>query len=295
MTTPITTEQWQAMRAQMMAQGPYSQQQCDLEIAKLYSIATPTPPAPPVPAATTAGPPAAQQQHRGRAPDLTGSDFGVGEGRTPGDGYHIVRGVEMFEKPNGFYGPKYIIRYSMVESQAADSEIGGEYSKGYALDAKEGFGKPLAELKGIMADLIDHRHPEWACRTNWTRETNDRYCDYVIGPEQPVAGVTYLLRTEQRQSTKSEFSWTKHEWKIVPDGSTLASLGVGKPKAAAAPAIPPMPASSVPAMPPAPSSPTLPVAALPPMPGAPTTPPALPPPSVPNDGRPPGWNGAWPP
>ena len=281
MTTPISTDQWNALRAAGHT---------DAQISAHYHLAQATPHVPPPPPQLPMG--GAPMQHHDTSPpgdlDLSGAAYGVGEGRIPEDGTHEVEILEVFRKRT-YYGPKFIIVYKMIASSNPANEIGGEYSKGYSEDASQGFGRSLDDIKGWIATVLEARG-NTTIRQRW----ENSYVPEVAASQpgdahhrQPARGLRFQLRTEKREPTRGRNPWTKHEWRLLQPGQTIAAV---PPMPAA---VPPMPAA-VPPMP----------AAVPPMPSVPPTPsvPPMPAPSVPGGSAyapptaaPPGWMGAWPP
>jgi hypothetical protein len=275
MTTPISADQWQQLRA-----AGYT----DAVIMQTYHY-DPTPAAPiappPLPGPALPGP-----QHPANAetampcstPDLSRAAYGVVEGRTPPEGRHRVRVIGSEQKRTQQLYPMgaTFIRFVILESTSSEAEIGGEYSKAYSHNPADGFGRPLDDLKGWIAQVVEHKHPEWRPRVAW----DNKFVDFCNGPEQGAAGCEFRLRTEKRAGTRGrdfvKFDWGKG---VLKPGEVL---GTGAP-AAPALTLPPMPAPSTPALPAAPPG-------LPPMPGAPPVPPM--PSAAP---KPPGWQGAWPP
>jgi len=267
----MTLEQWNAY----IAQG-YTADQLK---AAGYTLAAPTTPGP-MPAPQLPPAQAVTQSARGTGAGLNLGDAGFGnqEGRIPeGDGVHLVKLVRCYDKNTNF-GGRFIVEYVMLESTSAEVEINGDYSKGYDLTVGTNAGKMgRNDTKGWIADVVDALHPEWQIRTQ--DPTMSRAGQFLCTDPCPAEGMLFVLRTETRKAKTTDREWTKHEWKIVPAGSTLASLGRTPARAVSqAPAAPI--ASALPPLPP-PSGPA--VGGLPPLPG------------LPSSTRPAGYQGEWPP
>src|SRR5690349_2684649 len=164
MTTPISAEQWQQLRAAGHT---------DAVIMQHYHY-DPMPAAPPSapPLPGPAAPSFAAPQ--GAAPiDLSDGKFGVAEGRHPEDGQHAftITGFDR-HRSNRDGMDLVIVEYVITASTNDNNEINGKYSKAYATRPRANdFGKSRDALKGLLADIAKHAipgcRPEAMASTEW--------------------------------------------------------------------------------------------------------------------------------
>lgn len=277
MTTPISAEQWQALRAQGHT---------DAQIMAHYHYD-------PKPAAPQAPPPASAPIPGFYAPalpgptaplDLSDGKFGVAEGRHPEDGRHTFEIVGFDRHRSARDGMDLVIvEYVIKASSNPMVEIGGRYSKAYATRPRANdYGKSRDALKGLLADIAKHVIPGARPETMGSVEWNATVAAIIGGKGVGVRG-TLATRTTK---TAAGHDFVTHDWSV----GKVDELGPAR-----APAPPSAPALTLPPMPAAVPLPGIP-AGLPPMPAAA---PAVPPPGLPPmpgaAPKPPGWMGAWPP